>query len=168
MGIIQIITPKTAVIAEEPISRINTVLLANDFAAKARVPIKVYQNNGVVRYSKIVAQNFDYEGNTAVSLLKKVDILRLYGKRKDLPLPGWNGYIERLTSNILHFSISQILFLPFIHQPASNYNTIYTTLLSALENAKRYGHDVCIITFDQPLFAKAREIVSAAPEGSEV
>lgn len=27
---------------------------------------------------------------------------------------------------------------------------------------------VCIITFDQLLFAKAREIVSAAPEGSEV
>lgn len=121
MGIIQIITPKTAVITEEPISRINTVLLAKDFAAKAHIPIKVYQNKVEVGYSKIVAQNFDYEGNTAVSLLKKVDILWLYGKWKDLPLPGWNGYIERLTSNIMDFLKSQILFLPFIQQPASNY-----------------------------------------------
>lgn len=168
MGIIQIITPKAAVIAEKPISRVNRVLSAKDFAAKAHVPIKVYQNDGAVGYSKIVAQNFDYESSTAVALLKKVDILWLYGKWKDLLLPGWNGYIELVTSNITDFSKSQILFLPFIQQPASNYNTIYTTLLYALENAKRYNHDVCIITFDQPLYAKAREIVSAAPEGSEV
>ncbi|GBN04272.1 hypothetical protein AVEN_145606-1 [Araneus ventricosus] len=33
---------------------------------------------------------------------------------------------------------------------------------------KRYGHDVCIVTFDQPLYTKAREIVAAAPEGSDL
>jgi hypothetical protein len=81
-------------------------------------------------------------------------------------LPGWKGFIELLTNNPTDFSKSEISFLPFIHQPASNYNTIYTTLLCALENAKRYGHDVCIVTFDQPLYEKAREIVPAAPEGS--
>ena len=36
-----------------------------------------------------------------------------------------------------------------------------------MENAKRYCHDVCVITFDQPLYAKARKIVSAAPDRSE-
>ncbi|GBN69820.1 hypothetical protein AVEN_121509-1 [Araneus ventricosus] len=49
---------------------------------------------------------------------------------------------------------------------ASHYNTIYTNLLCALENAKRYGHDACIVTFDQSLYTKAREIVAATPEGS--
>lgn len=92
-------------------------------------------------------QDFDYKNNTTTSLLKKVDMLWLYGKWKNLLSPGWNGYIEHLTSNIIIFSESRILFLPFIHQPASNYNTIYTTLLCALENAKRYGHDYCVITF---------------------
>ncbi|KAK4885458.1 hypothetical protein RN001_001729 [Aquatica leii] len=91
-----------------------------------------------------------------------------YGKRKNFPLPGWNGYIEHMTGNILDFSKSKILFLPFVQQPASNYSTIYTTLLCALEDTKRYNHKVCIITFDQPLYAKAREIVSAASEGSEL
>lgn len=28
--------------------------------------------------------------------------------------------------------------------------------------------DVCTVTFDQPLYAKAREIVAAAPEGSDL
>ncbi|GBM29013.1 hypothetical protein AVEN_66417-1 [Araneus ventricosus] len=78
------------------------------------------------------------------------------------------GTIERLSSNSMEFSISRILFLPFIPQPASVYNTIYTTLICALETAKRYGHDVCIVTFDQPLYTKAQEIVAVAPEGSDL
>jgi len=53
------------------------------------------------------------------------------------------------------------LFLPFIHQVTSNYDTIYTTLKYALDNGKRYGH-ACIVTFDQPLYIKAREIVAAS------
>lgn len=168
MGSIQIITPKSSVLAEEPFLRTNRVISANEFVEKAHIPIRIYQNYGVAGYSKITAQNFTYESDTTVSLLRKIDIVWLYGKWNNLSLPGWNGFIERLTSNNMHFSVSQILFLPFIHQPASNYNTIYTTLLCALENAKRYGHDVCVITFDQPLYAKAREIVSAAPKESDL
>ncbi|GBM92284.1 hypothetical protein AVEN_158429-1 [Araneus ventricosus] len=167
MGVIQIITPKSSVLAEEPLSRTKQVISAKDFAAEAHVPIQVYHNNGVVGYSKITAQNFAYESDTT-AFLRKIDTLWLYGKWNNLSLPGWNGYIERLSSNSMDFSISRILFLPFIPQPASVYNTIYTTLLCALENAKRYGHDVCIVTFDQPLYTEAREIVAAAPDGSDL
>ncbi|GBM07129.1 hypothetical protein AVEN_177090-1 [Araneus ventricosus] len=168
MGAIQIITPKSSVLAKEPSSRTKQVISAKDFATKAHVPIQVYQNNGVVGYSKITAQNFAYESDTTASFLRKIDMLWLYGKWNNLSLSGWNGYIERLSSNSMDYSISRILFLPFIPQPASVYNTIYTTLLCALENAKRYGHDVRIVTFDQPLYTKARGIVAAAPEGSDL
>ncbi|GBP81140.1 hypothetical protein EVAR_88238_1 [Eumeta japonica] len=167
MGIIQIVTPKHSVLLEEPMPRIKETLSADDFKAKAHVPIQTYTNYGVVGYSKINVKDFVY-GTETVSFLKKVDVVWFYGKWKNESLPGWNGFIERLTNNHTNYSKSQISFLPFIHQPASNYNTIYTTLLCALENAKRYGHTVCIVTFDQPLYAKAREIVSAAPQGSEL
>lgn len=33
-----------------------------------------------------------------------------------------------------------------------------------LGECKKYDHEVCIITYDQPLYAKARAIVAAAPE----
>ncbi|GBM58490.1 hypothetical protein AVEN_212749-1 [Araneus ventricosus] len=168
MGVIQIITPKSSVLAEEPLSRTKQAISAKDFAAKAHVPIQVYHDNGVVGYSKITAQNFAYESDTTSSFLRKIDMLWLYGKWNNLSLPGWNGYIERLSSNSINFSISRILFLPFIPQPAGVYNTIHTTLLCALENAKHYGHDVCIVTFDQSLYTKAREILAAAPEGSDL
>ncbi|GBN86623.1 hypothetical protein AVEN_27895-1 [Araneus ventricosus] len=168
MSVIQIITPKSSVLAEESLSRTKQVISAKDFAAEAHVPIQVYHNNNIVGYSKITAQNFAYESDTTASFLRKIDMLWLYGKWNNLSLPGWNGYIERLSRNSMDFSISRILFLPFIPQPASVYNTIYTTLLCALENAKRYGHDGCIVTFDQPLYTKAREILAAAPEGSDL
>ncbi|GBN53155.1 hypothetical protein AVEN_74116-1 [Araneus ventricosus] len=168
MGVIQIITPKSSVLAEEPLSRTKQVIPAKDFAAEAHVPIQVYHNYGVVGYSKITAQNFAYESDTTASILRKIDMLWLYGKWNNLSLPGWNGYIERLSSNSMEFSISRILFLPFIPQPASVYNTIYTILLCALENAKPYGHDVCIVIFDQTLYTKAPEILAAAPEGSDL
>ncbi|PZC75227.1 hypothetical protein B5X24_HaOG206534 [Helicoverpa armigera] len=168
MGIIQIVTPKDSVLQENPLPRVTEVLSAKDFAAKAHVPIQAYQNTGAVGYSKINVQNFDYESESKVTFLKKVDVTWFYGKYKKIDLPGWNGYIECATNKIIDFSKSKISFLPFIHQPANNYDTIYTTLLCAVENAKRYNHEVCIITFDQPLYAKAREIVSAAPEESEV
>ncbi|GBM07447.1 hypothetical protein AVEN_26508-1 [Araneus ventricosus] len=168
MGVIQIITPKSSVLTEEPLSRTKQVISAEDFAVKAHVPIQIYHNNGVVGYSKITAQDFAYESDTTASFLRKIDMLWFYGKWNNLSLPGWNGYIERLSSNSMDFSISRILFLPFIPQPASVYNTIHTTLLCTLENAKRYGHDVCIVTFDQHLYTKTREILAAAPEGSDL
>ncbi|KYN00649.1 hypothetical protein ALC62_08572 [Cyphomyrmex costatus] len=92
----------------------------------------------------------------------------MYGKWKAIPgLSGWNGFIEYLTKNNTNFSTSRIMFLPFVHHPASNYNTIYTTLNCALENGKSHGHEICIVTFDQPLYIKAREIVAASEIGSE-
>ena len=78
------------------------------------------------------------------------------------------GFIEYLTKENNKFSTSRILFLPFIHHPASNLNTIYTTLNSIHDNMKFHGHEACVVTFDQPLFIKAREIVAASEPGSEL
>lgn len=63
----------------------------------------------------------------------------------------------------MNFSISLIYYFPFIHKSASNYNTVYITLLYALDDSKYYRHDVRFIFFDQFPYAKAREIVSSAP-----
>lgn len=76
--------------------------------------------------------------------------------------------MECLARNNKNFSVSRIIFLPFIHQPASNYNTIYTTLKCAFDNGRMYGHGTCIVTFDQPLYMKAREIVAASEDTSEL
>lgn len=61
--------------------------------------------------------------------------------------------MEQLTKNNMNFSTSAILFLPFIHQPASNIDTIYTTLQCAINNTKKDNQNTCLVTFD----IKARE-----------
>lgn len=93
----------------------------------------------------------------------------LYEKWWDIAsLPGWNGYLEQLTKNEMNFSTSQVMFLTFIDHPASNVDTIYTTLLCALDIAKLHGQKTCVITFDQPLYSKAREMVAASDSSSNL
>lgn len=50
------------------------------------------------------------------------------------------------------YSKSRILFLPFISQVASDYNTLYATLNYIIDDGNKYGHSFIIVTFDQPLF----------------
>lgn len=66
------------------------------------------------------------------------------------------------------FTTSTVMFLPFIHHPASNKDTIYTTLDCAVRSAKSHGKNCCTITFDQSLYYKAREIVAAADIHSDI
>ena len=117
MGIIQLITPASAIVGEEPIPRWTTMPHAKDIAAIAHVPIQFYENDGVSGFNKIEVENVNCDSGTTVSMLRKTDILWLYRKWSNIPgVPGWNVYIECLTKNDQSFSTSRILFLPFIHQ----------------------------------------------------
>ncbi|GBP40851.1 Putative nuclease HARBI1 [Eumeta japonica] len=49
---------------EEPMPRIKEALAAKDFKANAHVPIQIYQNDGVVGYSKINVTDFVYGTET--------------------------------------------------------------------------------------------------------
>lgn len=169
MGVIQIVTPKSAVISNDQIPKLKKLPAAKDIAAIAHVPLQIYDNYGVSGMSKIEVENIMCDDISIDSFLNNVDYLWMYGKWKNVPgVPGWNGFLEYLTKKNNTFSTSRILFLPFIHYPASNLNTIYTTLNCVLNNMKSYGHETCVVTFDQPLFIKAREIVAASKPDSEL
>ncbi|KAF0716418.1 SWIM-type domain-containing protein [Aphis craccivora] len=169
MGVIQIVTPKNAVIVDEEIPRLRIIPAAKDIAAIAHVPLQMYDNFGVSGLSKIDVENILSDNVSIKSFINKIVFLWMYGKWKTVSdVPGWNGFIEYLTKENNKFSTSRILFLPFIHHPASNLNTIYTTLNSIHDNMKFHGHEACVVTFDQPLFIKAREIVAASEPGSEL
>lgn len=52
---------------------------------------------------------------------------------------------------------SEIIPLPFINASPSDKSTIYTAVLEAIRRLPE-GQNTCILTFDQPLYIKAREI----------
>jgi len=87
----------------------------------------MYHNFGVSGLSKIDVENI-CDNVSIKSFINKIDFLWMYGKWKTVSdVPGWNGFIEYLTKK-KKISTSRILFLPFIHQPASNLNTILHNL----------------------------------------
>lgn len=65
--------------------------------------------------------------------------------------------MEQITKNTF-YSKSQVLSLPFINQPPSSYNTIYSVLDFAGENITKFNQKSCFVAFDQPLYIKACDI----------
>ncbi len=63
---------------------------------------------------------------------------------------------------------TRIEILPFINLDPGNASTIYTALSFAQKQSEKYGLGTCAVTFDQPLYIKAAEIVSASPDLSKV
>lgn len=58
------------------------------------------------------------------------------------------------------FNLSRIIPLPFVNALPSNYDTIFTVLIEAASKAKSNNQKTCFVTFDQPLYFKAREILA--------
>jgi hypothetical protein len=69
----------------------------------------------------------------------------------------WNGFIKQVTSG-LDFYGSKIIFLSFIRTPPTDYDTISPF---ASERSKGHFQKTCFVTFDQPLFFKARDFVES-------
>ena len=98
------------------------------------------------------------------------DVAWVYGKwTKNASVPGWNGFMEQATSG-KHYECSKIVCLPFINAPPSDADTVFTSLLAAKEKCESLNLKSCIVTFDQSLYWKARDMVmnSQNPELSDV
>ncbi|CAG9769757.1 unnamed protein product [Ceutorhynchus assimilis] len=89
-----------------------------------------------------------------------LDTLWLTGKVLSFSSISWTGFMSTLESDSLNVDTS-IIPLPFINLDPGNLNTIYTALSFAAEKSKRYEKS-CIVTFDQPLFQKAVDIVEGS------
>ena len=64
----------------------------------------------------------------------------------------------QLTKN-MPCEISTIVLLPILNAPASRLNTIYSVIKFANTETKNYGQQTLFITFHQPLYQKAFEII---------
>lgn len=92
----------------------------------------------------------------------------MYGKHLTLiNIPNWSGFMDRITQN-LPYEKSQVLFLPFVNQSPSNYNTIYSVLEFASKNISEFNQKSCFVTFDQPLYIKARDIVASFEQNTNI
>ncbi|GBN46390.1 hypothetical protein AVEN_23270-1 [Araneus ventricosus] len=76
-------------------------------------------------------------------------------------VPGiakWKGFMHLVCESI-KTDESAVKPLPFINSPPSDPNTLYTAFKYAAEDNLQQSSKICLVTFDQPLYVKAREIV---------
>ena len=77
------------------------------------------------------------------------------------PRPNWSGFMQHVFSeNDCPITKSEVLFLPIIDLSPSDETCIYSTLLYIQSQAEQLSIPTACITFDQPLWLKAVEIIT--------
>lgn len=74
----------------------------------------------------------------------------------------WNGFMSATVNGT--FEVTRVLAIPFINLDPGNLATIYSALRFAAEQVQKQGQKYCFVTFDQPLYIKAVDMVTAAEE----
>ena len=102
-----------------------------------------------------------------VRYLTRLDLMLLVSLAVELlPIPGWACFNQIVTESqdTGFFEISDIVTLPFINLNPSDLSTIYTALQFANNEISLHNKQYCIVTFDQPIFIKAVDIVWASQD----
>ena len=97
----------------------------------------------------------------------KVDLLWKLSRNFEQPMPGWSGMMHLIHNNQNNQKVekSSVLFLPIIDMKPTEMTCILSTLTYLRDLALKHNIPT-IITFDQPLFWKASQIVHSSCDGS--
>ena len=128
----------------------------------ANIPVETYHKPLVKGLSKIVIKDIT---SPAMSMfnMELIDALWISGCVIGAsPRPSWGGFMHIVSCG--SYDVSQVDALPFINMDPSNPSTIYTALRFALKESRKYNNKTCFVTFDQPLYIKAVEIVEASQD----
>lgn len=167
MGGIMAVTPRNAVISEQDVLRMNVRSSSRAIGKAGTIDCKEFHRppNSGLKTIKIIDIDINHQDGNVPSAS---DIAWLYGKNThSSTVPGWNGFMEFRTQGE-EYKCSKIVCLPFINAPPSDYSTVYTSILTALDKCKLINQKTCVVTFDQPLFWKARDVVACVPDFSNV
>lgn len=153
MGGIHCITPTNAIAPNQNIQRVKQIPSAQVVEKFGAIALKTFEKRNVAGLKSIEIRNLDSIRSVSKVIMPSAsDLLWLYGKWVGLPnIPGWSGFMEQVTAD-LSFHRSFVACLPFINDPPSNYDTIFTVLLSASEKCELLHQHTCFVTFDQPLY----------------
>lgn len=172
MGSIQIITPFSKVLPRQSFPRVDiSKVKESDIAGKGKIVLQEYPyktGNGLENYKFPEIQD-----NIDLNLTQSSKLFIFWMVRKYInPLfKGWNGYTDDLfikKSEEKSYEVSEIYFSPFIHANPTDYNTIFTAIKESVDETMRLNMKTCVVTFDQPLYIKARDIVGAYNFGDEI
>lgn len=157
MGGIMCATPHSSVTSSRKIKRLKKVPSSDVIGKFGYLPVKTFEKKQSLGLKKILIDDLSDKSNIDID---QIDFLWLFAKKINPETTrGWNGYMEEAFKN-KQFSQTKIIPLPFVNDLPSKYDTIYTVLLQAAEKCKLSGQKQTFVTFDQPLYVKAKEILA--------
>lgn len=164
MGGIRCITPSSTAERGSEIPRLTKMPTAHDIGKLGVVQLETFQGKQV-SLKNVTVKDIEIPDQRAHP--EPHDILWYAATKQHIPVPGWKGYMQCVTAG--NFSEkTTVVTLPFINAPPSDYSAVFTALLYASEMCENINQKSLIVTFDQPLYWKAREIVAAAPPDSQL
>ncbi|KAL5006688.1 hypothetical protein ScPMuIL_015494 [Solemya velum] len=81
--------------------------------------------------------------------------------------PSWSGFMQEALKGGI-YDTSRVVVLPFINLDPNNLSTINSALHFAQHLCVKYGKSVCPVTFDQPLYIKAVDILEVSNDLKKV
>lgn len=157
-------TPKSGLVPAQPIEKITKAPTDKSIISRGVLQLKTFENlNGRGLKNILIEALPCLEAlNTKVQMPSTTDLLWMCGKFFGVAdIPGWRGFMEVITAG-KEFQQTKVLCLPFVNSLPTHYDTIYTVLCKAVEESHKVWLKTTFVTFDQPLYVKARDIVSAA------
>jgi hypothetical protein len=169
MGGIHCITPRNAIAPDQSIQWLKQMPSAKVVGSFGTIALKTFTKRNDTGLKTIKIQNLGSIRAVSKVIMPSVsDLLWLYGKWVDLlNIPGWSGFMEQATAE-LPFAKLFVGCLTFNNAPPNDYETIFTALLYASQKCESLHQYTCFVTFDQPLYFKAREITSSNDENSKL
>lgn len=166
MGGIACITPSTHVSVTSEVQRI----VEGSFQVPDQIRKRSYTKRKVSGLASVTVVDF-----TDIISLRKLNVnltslthpLNLLWVSGCNTQPGWNGFMNISTNSCRCYATTYILAIAFIDINPNNPSSVFTALCFAAEQCSR-NKQSCIVTFDQPLFLKAMEIVAGSEESSKI
>lgn len=167
MGGIAIATPASGVMTKQEIPRLNKIPISVEIGSHSFTELKIFEKQHSTGLKSIIIEDVFGDDEEKCFDISMPDFIWQYSKFSNAHSLGWNSFMEKMYKNS-NYQTSKIIPLPFVNNPPSDYNTIFTVLSkAAADNKLKHNQKRCFVTFDQPLYFKAREIL-ASVESNEL
>ena len=153
---------------EEPIlTRSTKVRTAEEVGPMSEIPLRKYNTTSKAGLSKVIAKSLDMNPPEpeSMALALRLDTVWAISYticEKD-DIPSWAGFNQTVL-RVGDFDVSCITILPNVNSKADKLDTIYSALHYGQILAEKYGIKLVFVTFDQPLYIKATDIILAYDE----
>lgn len=160
MGIIAVVTPGTKHSRTVARHKVTPDEISTTGRIEIHPPCEPRQAHVEIKYKDLVLIRAE-DPTANLDILWKMSLL--FGTTR----PAWTGMMQSFHQGS-HQGKSSVMFLPMIDMNPSDVTCVSSTLHFVSEHAKRHNIVNPIITFDQPLWWKAFNIVQTEPANSDL